>query len=203
MGAFLRFFVSAPLAAVATLTLFLALYNLLSPKPLTYVEEDDGGKIYLGDRVICDCPPQFDFICGWISVPEIPDTANPWTNSEKAAKEAPKQTPQKPQAEIESPKKMASARERCDSPPPPAVSYSQPIYPKECIRKKAEGVVQFQFDIMADGSVSNVKILSSPDPCFNDAVKRMVQKWRYAKRCEGQSLSRKNVIDTITFELND
>ncbi|WP_375204501.1 energy transducer TonB [Hyphococcus sp.] len=204
MGTMIRFLVSVPLAALVTVAIFLALYNQLSPKPFIYVEEDDGaGKIYLGDQVICDCPPQITFICGWISIPDKPDIANPWTNSEKAVKEPPRQTPPNPQPDIDATKTITRKRSECDSLPPPAISYIQSEYPKACIRKKAEGVVRFQFDIMEDGSVKNVRILSSPDPCFNDAVIRMVQKWRYAKRCEGQSLMREGVIETITFQLEN
>jgi len=60
---------------------------------------------------------------------------------------------------------------------PEAITRVPPEYPEEARKAKAEGTVQVQALVGADGLVQQVKILSSPSPLLNPAASDAVRKW--------------------------
>ncbi|WP_375202019.1 energy transducer TonB [Hyphococcus sp.] len=210
MGAFIRFLISAPLAALVTVVIFLALYNQLSPKPFVYVSEEGNGKIYLGDRVVCDCSlpkPIIDIIFRIAPA----DTDNPWTNSEKAAKEAPKHKPAKPvQPDIQAAHKdtlipcAAKDKSRQEGAASPVVR-NPPPYPEECRKKGVQGAVTARFDITKEGNTANIAIIQSADECLNAPTISVLRRYRYQPYCtpDGKPAMKTSVMVTFTFVMEN
>ena len=85
---------------------------------------------------------------------------------------------------------------------PVAVSRAAPFYPAQAQAQaqalKIEGRVRVKYDVMADGRVDNVEILSAqPANIFEREVKNAMKNWRFVpdKPVNG-------AISTITFRLN-
>ncbi|NJO35239.1 MAG: energy transducer TonB [Rhodospirillales bacterium] len=79
-----------------------------------------------------------------------------------------------------------------------------PPYPEACASKGIEGVVQVQFDVTAEGEVTNVVILSAPDRCFHRAVLKAVSGWKYSPDMrDGRAAMRRGVRETFVFELTE
>jgi len=72
-----------------------------------------------------------------------------------------------------------------------AVSTPQPVYPPEARRQRTTGEVTVAFTVNADGSVSNVDVLSSkPRGVFERPVQNAVRKWRFAPTSGPQNVTR-------------
>ncbi len=57
-----------------------------------------------------------------------------------------------------------------------------PVYPYYAAKNRIEGMVKFNFDVDAEGRVSQIRIIESmPDHLFDDAVITAVSKWRFQK----------------------
>ena len=77
-------------------------------------------------------------------------------------------------------------------------------YPEICIKKNIQGRVQVGFVVNRDGSVVDVKILSSPDPNLSKEAERVVKmmpKWKPARQDGKFVRSRFNL--PINFRLTD
>ena len=76
-------------------------------------------------------------------------------------------------------------------------------YPKECMEKGIQGRVNVQFTIEKDGSITNVKVLRSPDDALAQEAVRMVSampKWNPAK--QGEKAVRSFLRLPIMFRLS-
>lgn len=81
---------------------------------------------------------------------------------------------------------------------PRALSRNQPQYPSRAYALRMEGKVRVKFDVAADGSVSNVTVLSAqPANMFEREVKQAMKRWRYESGKPGQGL-----IVNIVFRMN-
>ncbi|GJL93789.1 MAG: protein TonB [Hyphococcus sp.] len=196
MGAFIRFILSAPFAALITLLIFLGLYNQISPNPFLYTKAEEPGVVYLGDQILCECYPDEGRL---IQLPEKPDTPNSWTNSEKVAK----QPPTLPTGCDEN---CAEIIIELDIPVPSKKEEGpgRLKYPQACLEKNLEGVVIVGFDITPEGRPTNIKIVQSPDNCFHQAALEMVSRWRYPieVNAQGKPVWRYDQTTRIRFQLN-
>lgn len=79
-----------------------------------------------------------------------------------------------------------------------------PPYPEGCRSKGAEGVVVVEFDVTPEGNVTNVRVTSSPDRCFDRPVRRAVSQWKYPPaRNNGRPVMRYGVVEVFNFQLVD
>lgn len=78
------------------------------------------------------------------------------------------------------------------------------VYPQQCIDGRLEGSVEVAFIVEADGSLSNIRLLSSTDSLMGDEVLRVMQKmqnWLPA-RSRGVNV-RSQVTLPVVFSLSD
>lgn len=62
--------------------------------------------------------------------------------------------------------------------------------------------VAVKFDVLEDGSVDDVEVLDSTDPCFEASAVAAVRRWRYEQRVvEGASVVTQDVRTTVQFEV--
>ncbi len=57
-----------------------------------------------------------------------------------------------------------------------------PVYPAKAAKKGIPGKVKAQFDVDANGLVTNIQLLS-PDPSgmFDNEIRQVMKKWRFVK----------------------
>ena len=76
---------------------------------------------------------------------------------------------------------------------------TEPVYPQSALMRNIEGQVKLKIDILPDGSVTNLRIISSyPPRVFNRSAKRAVSSWRYQKTTKGK----KGHIVELKYVLN-
>jgi protein TonB len=107
-----------------------------------------------------------------------------------------------------------SARQATVAPPPPAPKLEPLIAPIEsknnlapgysaiARRKEVEGVVVVAFDVLENGSVGNVTIVSGPNE-LRDNVLKTVATWRYQPARRGGKPVRQHLTKSIRFRLSD
>jgi protein TonB len=78
----------------------------------------------------------------------------------------------------------------------------RPSYPISARRKGIEGVVVVEFDVLEDGRVANLKVLSGP-PELWDAVIRIASKWRYTPAHRGSTAVQFHMRRSVVFRLQD
>ncbi len=173
--------------------IFFAMMKLVfGHRDVAYEESDPVEVVSIEDedQVICDCGSSLD-------VPQAPpdyepkeyifigDTFDGIFNSPEEAR---------PLKEIPEPEFSLTQPQH-----PRGDFFLQPNYPAECLALKAEGSVTVQFDIMPDGHVKNITILSTDHQCFNEEVIKTVRRWRYGETQNGF----RGEIRTLTFTLAD
>ena len=86
--------------------------------------------------------------------------------------------------------------------PPRAVVRSNPVYPYKARQRNIEGVVEVRFLVGADGSISNISIISSdPQGLFDDAVMKTIPNWRFRPGVlDGQAVP-SWVVTAVEFRL--
>jgi periplasmic protein TonB len=91
--------------------------------------------------------------------------------------------------------------------PPPVVlpvaqSTPRPKYSAMARRKGIEGVVTVEFDVLENGSVANVKVISGP-PEFWESVVKTVGDWRFKPASRSGRALRYRLQQRIVFSLQD
>ena len=77
---------------------------------------------------------------------------------------------------------------------PTVISAVQPRYPPVALRRRVEGSVEVGFTIMPDGSVSNVRVLSSrPNSTFDREAINAMERWRFTP--PGRQVESRRVFD--------
>lgn len=73
-----------------------------------------------------------------------------------------------------------------------------PYYPVQAQAMRIEGAIKVRFDVLADGSTDNVKIVSAqPEKIFNNETLRAVKRWQLAPGKPETGL-----VKVIVFRLN-
>ena len=86
---------------------------------------------------------------------------------------------------------------------PEPIYRPNPDYPERALRFKREGVVELEFSIAVDGSVRDIRVLSSqPEGLFDRAAITALGKWRYAPQLvNGAAVERPKVRLRLVFKL--
>ncbi len=86
--------------------------------------------------------------------------------------------------------------------PPVEIDVRRPKYPERARELQIEGVVVVEFDVLSDGSVSNIRIVSGPME-FHDAVTRAVATWRFKPARRGPLAVTFHKKQSIRFNFSD
>ncbi len=83
-----------------------------------------------------------------------------------------------------------------------AMMRAQPVYPIRAQEQGLEGHVLVQFDVMADGSVTNVIVIESSHSVFERAAIAAAERFRYkAQVVDGVSQATYGLRNLFTFEM--
>ena len=87
-------------------------------------------------------------------------------------------------------------------PPKPSASNASPAYSSSARRKEIEGVVVVAFEVLENGTVANVTIVSGPEE-LRDNVLKTVKTWRFQPATRGGKPIRMRQTKSIRFRLDD
>ena len=98
---------------------------------------------------------------------------------------------------------------------PPVVNHDQvnlatpiyrvePVYPMQAAQNGISGSVVLQFDITADGSTENVKVITAqPNLTFDQVSVSALEQWKYKpKIMDGKALKQENLLVQLDFQLD-
>ena len=79
-----------------------------------------------------------------------------------------------------------------------------PVYPARALTYGIEGYVVVQFDVMADGQVTNVGIIESTDGIFDGAAIKAAERFKFKPRVvDGLALASYGIQNMFRFTLDD
>ncbi len=80
-----------------------------------------------------------------------------------------------------------------------------PAYPENCRARGAQGVVIVEFDVTAEGTVVNPRIISSANSCFDRAVIKTISNWKYTPRtgADGRPVPQRGLREFFNFQLEE
>jgi protein TonB len=82
------------------------------------------------------------------------------------------------------------------------VSAVQPDYPPDAYRSRAQGWVEVEFTVAADGTVSNAQVVSAePSRIFNSAAINAVKRWTFKPKMENGKAVEELMRRRIEFKL--
>ncbi len=77
-----------------------------------------------------------------------------------------------------------------------------PTYPARAEQMGLEGWVLVQFDVLADGTVSNVSIVDSSHSVFETSARRAAERFRFkAKVIDGVPIGTSGIQNLFTFQM--
>jgi protein TonB len=81
-------------------------------------------------------------------------------------------------------------------------NYVPPVYPRSAQRRNLSGAVELEFTVNANGTVTNIEVLSSkPGDTFNQAAMDAVKKWRFEPVIENGRPVEKRTAVRLSFDL--
>lgn len=179
---FFRWIVGAPAAAAITLILFLIMAGLIGGEAQLAPPRDATSP------VITMQPPQPRPTPEKSKRPdilkEVPEPLSRRT-SPTGPGEFPLPTPERP------------SPDKPDFRGGGAVVTIAPGYPEQCRSRGAEGAVVVEFDVNERGEVTNARVVSSDNRCFDRTVVRTVLGWKYPPG------ARRTVRERFVFTLRD
>ena len=89
--------------------------------------------------------------------------------------------------------------------PPEVLAAGGIEYPPEARDKKIEGYVKVAYDVNADGTVSNARIVESDPPgVFDEAALKAVRTWRFKAAVDrGKLVPAKDRVSRVHFKLGE
>jgi len=89
--------------------------------------------------------------------------------------------------------------------PPEIVSASGLVFPSEAAERQVEGYVVVAYDVTADGTVSNARVVeSNPPGVFDEAALDAVRSWRFnAAVAHGTFVATQGMTSRVEFKLDE
>ena len=190
---FFRFMFGLPMAALITVGLFMAMSGMIAQKEIT-AQPTEGPVIDILAKIVetdpKPRPPR-------TTVPEAPETP-PIVLPRKST------LPTNPlPSELFEPGPIGPGEIDGLTMGRPTIK-TAPAYPEGCRSRGAEGTVIVEFDVSADGSVVNARIISSPDRCFNRTAIKSVSSWKYTPAVrDGRAIPQRGLREVFSFQLQD
>lgn len=80
-----------------------------------------------------------------------------------------------------------------------------PTYPENCRARGAQGVVMVEFDVTAEGTVVNPRVIASENSCLDRAAMQTISKWKYTPKTDssGRPVPQRGLRQTFNFQLTD
>jgi protein TonB len=80
-----------------------------------------------------------------------------------------------------------------------------PRYPRQAALDGVEGYVKFRFDIAANGSIKNLKMLDSvPSGVFDAVATYSIRQWRFkTAQKNGVPVEQKDMVYTMQFQMGE
>ena len=98
-------------------------------------------------------------------------------------------------------KPETSAASKLDSDTDTPIYTAAPRYPDKAAREGVQGCVLLNFDLLTDGSTSNIKIEKAyPEGVFNKVARDAIAQWKYPTTTPGTS---RNKVVTLSFRLEE
>lgn len=85
---------------------------------------------------------------------------------------------------------------------PKLIKKVNPVYPPEAFKKKIEGIVIMEAVADEKGKVSDLRMISSPDPLLTKAAMEAVKQWEYKPFIKDGKATKVAFTATVTFSLN-
>jgi protein TonB len=172
---FTNFATAISTSTAVTLALFYVMNLLIVVQPHAVVEAADRIPIIWLERKIKDTPPEIDepkIIRDLTEQPAPPTTVAPGDLGEHISIVRPRAVP----VPIEEFSGIGPIIQ--DGPLVPLVRVS-PTYPTRAQQAGLEGWVLVQFDVLASGTVDNVRIVESSDRVFENAARKAAERFRF------------------------
>ena len=85
------------------------------------------------------------------------------------------------------------------------VSGPDPVYPPAAKQAGMEGYVTLRYDVTAEGTVVNLRVVEAvPAGIFDEAARAAVGQWRFRPPViDGRSATLRDCVSTLRFELGD
>lgn len=86
----------------------------------------------------------------------------------------------------------------------PSVKFA-PVYPENCRARGAQGVVMVEFDVTAEGTVINPRVVASENSCLDRAAINTIVKWKFQPQTDssGRPVPQRGLRQTFNFQLTD
>lgn len=80
-----------------------------------------------------------------------------------------------------------------------------PAYPENCRARGAQGVVLVEFDVTAEGTVVNPRVIASENSCLDRAAMQTISKWKYTPKTDssGRAVPQRGLRQSFNFQLTD
>lgn len=80
-----------------------------------------------------------------------------------------------------------------------------PPYPENCRARGAQGVVIVEFDVTAEGTVVNPRIVASENSCLDRTVLNTISKWKYPPKedSSGRPVPQRGLQESFVFQLTE
>ncbi len=189
----LRWITGSPIAALITVLLFLFMASAVSQP----IGELPPSKPALQIKIT---PDIIETPIDALTPPQpVPANQPPIDFDHQERGEQPKNTVEAPK-----PTPTTGGPLTIDNPIAAPIIKVQPVYPERCRARGAEGEVLVQFDVAADGSVVNARIIESSNSCFDRTVLKTVSGWKYSPANQGgKPAPRYGLVERFSFQITE
>ncbi|WOI53957.1 TonB family protein [Parvularcula sp. LCG005] len=189
----LRFFAGSPIAMVVTVVLFLVMFGLIRQE-MQMADPVERPVLTIG-RQIVDTPPArpVQRIVEFPPPPPVVTTTRTRETDPTGPTIAPPAVPTTI-TEI-GPVSLTGLQPLIRIPP---------SYPQSCAARNLSGRVVVQYDVTNGGAVTNVRVISATDRCFERNARQTIEGWKYRPSTGATSgLQASDLTQTLVYDLEN